>query len=84
MKVKAPIIRLASDTPEPTRFSFWDKLKTQEEKDYLIQLMRKRGNPDWQPDEIIEVESPKEIVKIMQERPQGTQALMSNRLSGSK
>jgi len=76
VRAKLPIIKTASNEPGPARFSLWDKLKTQEEKDFLIKLMRKRGNTDWQPDEVIEVESSQETARIMQERPQGKQAII--------
>ena len=66
MRAKLPIIKTASDTPGPARFSLWDKLKTEEERAYLIKLMRKRGNIDWQPDEVIEIESSDEIRHIME------------------
>ena len=77
MRARVPIIKTASTEPGPARFSLWDKLKTQQEKDYLIKLMRKRGNRDWQPDEVIEVEAPKEIKRIMEEPPRGRQAIIT-------
>ena len=69
MRVRVPVIHTASDTPGPTRDRLWDKLKTEAEKDFLIGLMRRRGNSEWNPGEVIEIETPREIVKLMEERP---------------
>jgi hypothetical protein len=77
MRAKLPVIKPASDTPGPRRDRLWDKLKTQEEKDFLIKLMRKRGNTDWNPGEVIEIESKKEIAKIMEQPPVGKQAIVT-------
>jgi hypothetical protein len=79
MRAKLPIIKAASNEPGPTRYSLWEKLKTEEEKDYLIKLMRKRGNRDWQPDEVIEIESSQEAARLMQEPPKGRQAIIGGR-----
>jgi len=72
-----PKIICSSSESGPTRFKFWDALKTEEERDYLIKLMRKKGNTDWQPDEVIEVESSQEAARIMQEPPKGRQAIIT-------
>jgi len=69
------IIRTTSDTPQPTRFRVWDKI-TSEEQLALLQEMKKRGNKNWNPGGVIEVESSKEIVHIMKEPPVGEQAII--------
>lgn len=67
MRAKLPVIRTASDTGA-TRFRVWDML-SEGSQAQLVKLMRKRGNSEWNPGEVIEVESSKEIVRIMQEPP---------------
>lgn len=68
MRAKLPIIKTASDTPGPTRFRVWDIL-SEANQARLVNLMRKRGNSEWNPGDVIEVESSREIVKLMQELP---------------
>jgi len=75
MRAKLPIIKTASESG-PTRFNIGVNLRPAE-REKLIKLMRKRGNSEWQPDEIIEIESPKKIKRLMEENPQGTQAIIT-------
>ena len=70
-----PKILISSSDPKPTTFKFWEML-SEASKLKLIKAMRKKGNLDWQPDEVIEVESSQEAARIMQERPQGKQAII--------
>ena len=60
-----PKIITASNDPKPTTFKFWEML-SEESKLKLIQAMRRKGNLDWQPEGEIEIESAKEIRKIME------------------
>ena len=60
-----PKIKIASSDPKPTTFKFWEML-SEESKLKLIQAMRRKGNLDWQPEGEIEIESAKEIRKIME------------------
>jgi hypothetical protein len=59
------IIITASATPVPTRFLLWDMLPAANQA-ALTAEMRRRGNLDWAPDDVIEVESSAEIERIMQ------------------
>ncbi len=68
MKIRVPVIRTASDTPGPTRFRVWDIL-SEANQARLVGLMAQRGNHSWNPGEIVEVESSREIERIMQEPP---------------
>ena len=60
-----PKVKTASSDPKPTTFKFWEML-SEASKLKLIQAMRKKGNLDWQPEGEIEIESAKEIKRIME------------------
>jgi len=64
MTIRVPVIKTASDTLGPTRFRVWDIL-SEANQARLVNLMRKRGNSEWNPGDVIEVESSREIERIM-------------------
>lgn len=70
------IIRTASATPGPTRFRLWDMLPAANQAAIAAE-MRRRGNLDWTPGDVIEVEPSEEIGKLMRQRPVGAQAVIS-------
>jgi hypothetical protein len=76
MRANLPVIKTASDTPGSTRFRVWDIL-SEANRAQLVHLMRKRGNSEWNPGEVIEIESKKEIAKIMEQPPVGKQAIVT-------
>ena len=71
-----PIIRQRQEN-KPTRFNIGVNLR-QHEREALKRLMRKRGNHSWEPptDEI-EIEDRSSIVKIMRQKPEGSQAIVT-------
>lgn len=64
MKARIPVIKTASDTGQ-TRFRLWDML-SEANRAQLVKLMRKRGNSEWNPGEVIVIEPSEEIVRIME------------------
>lgn len=60
------IIITASATPVPTRFRLWDRLSLKDQAKVKA-LMQLRGNLDWTPGDVIEVESFEEIEQLMRD-----------------
>ncbi|MCK9569904.1 hypothetical protein M0R72_13250 [Candidatus Pacearchaeota archaeon] len=68
MKIRVPVIRTASDTPGPGRFQLSDIIS--EDSLYNLKLAKKRAaEQELKLTQIIVIESPTEIRRIMEEKP---------------
>lgn len=77
--MRAPKItpRIITETLGPARFNVGINLRPAE-RAALVKLMQKRGNASWEPptDEVV-VEDLATIANIMQQKPQGKQAIVT-------
>ena len=66
MRAKVPVIKVASDTPGPSRFNVGLN-QSESVKRKLEKLMIKKGNLDWRiPRDEVVIEPSDEIVRLMQ------------------
>ena len=59
------IICISSD-PQRGTFSFYDSMDAKSQVKWLMAGRKAKGNDKWEPESIIEVETPDEIRKIME------------------
>ena len=69
-----PKIKTASSDPQRGTFSFFDSMDAESQVKWLMAGRKAKGNDNWTPETIIEIESEKEIRHIMGELPKGKQA----------
>ena len=75
MRAKLPIIKTASESG-PNKFNVGFN-QSEDIKRKLEKIMVKKGNLNWRiPRDEVVIESSQEAARIMQERPQGKQAII--------
>lgn len=62
--------------PGPNLFPFHNHMSPHSYQNWINLSRLITGDPDWRPADVLYIESHKEIVNIMQERPKGKQALL--------
>lgn len=70
------IIRPAKDELGSTLFPFHQHMSSRSKRNWLNIGRMITGDPLWHPDEVLYIESHKQIVDIMQESPIGKQACL--------